>query len=146
MPIRVAVENRDKLRLVVYIYSGHIRPADVLDSVRRAAAQLAPKVPYRELLIFNHDTDLSDFDREFLVTFHRQCEELYRELKLGSRTAAAMLDNSIDAKLIMPLFNALSLVGPGADLSFELFTEVEPALERLGIPLEEGLRIIARAT
>jgi hypothetical protein len=51
-----------------------------------------------------------------------------------------MLDKSIDAKLIMPLFNVLSQAGGGADLSFELFTEVEPALERLGVPLEEGLK------
>ena len=144
MTIKIAVENRNELRFVVYRYSGHISLADVLDSVTRAARQLTPNQPYRELLIFNHDTDLSDFDPETLATFYRQCDKLYRELKLGPRTAAAMLDESIDAKLIMPLFNVLSQAGGGADLSFELFTEVEPALERLGVPLEEGLKIVAR--
>lgn len=146
MTIKLAVENRDDLRFVVYRYSDHISLADVFNSVTRAARLLTPNQPYRELLIFNHDTDLSDFDPRSLASFHRQCNELYRELKLGPRTAATVLDKSIDAKLIMPLFNALSQAGGGADLSFELFTEVKPALERLGIPMEEGLKIVARAT
>jgi hypothetical protein len=95
-------------------------------------------------LIFEHDTDLSDFHPESLATFMQKCTELYRQLKLGPRTAAAVLDESMDAKLIMPLFNALSLTGGGADLSFRLFTEIEPALNWLGIPSEDGLKIISR--
>jgi hypothetical protein len=44
----------------------------------------------------------------------------------------------------MPLVNALSLAG-GVNLSFELFTEAEPALKWLRIPAEDGLNIINRA-
>jgi hypothetical protein len=145
MPVKVAVENRDKLRFVVFRYSGHIDPADVLASATRALSNLAPDQPYRELLIFKHDTDLSNFDPESLATLYRKCDELYRKLKLGPRIAAAVLDASVDAKLIMPLFNAVSLTVGGPDLSFELFTDVEPALKRLGVPVEEGLMIVARA-
>lgn len=144
MPIKVAIENRDELRLVVYRYSGHIYIADVLESVERATKQIAPGQPYRELLIFEHDTDLSDLDPTSLKGFMQKCVELYYELKLGPRSAAAVLDESMDAKLIMPLFNALALT-PGPDLSFELFTEIEAALKWLGIPAEEGLKVVARA-
>jgi hypothetical protein len=144
MSIKLAVENQDKLSFVIYRYSGHIVVADVFDSIMRAAKQFPPDRPYRELLIFEHDTDLSDFHPESLATFMQKCTELYRQLKLGPRTAAAVLDESMDAKLIMPLFNALSLTGGGADLSFRLFTEIEPALNWLGIPSEDGLKIISR--
>ena len=144
MPIRVAVENRDELRLIVYCYSGHIYVADVFESVGRTTKQFAPGQSYRELLIFEHDTDLSDLDPKSLTGFMQKCVELYYELKLGLRSAAAVLDESIDAKLIMPLFNALALT-TGPNLHFELFTEVDAALKWLGIPAEEGLKIVARA-
>jgi hypothetical protein len=145
MAIKVAVENRDELRFAVYRYSGHINMLDVLASVTRATTQFGPNQPYSELLIFQHDTDLSNWDPESLATLYRKADELYSKLKLGPRTAAAVLDDSLDAKIIMPLFNALSLARGGADLRFELFTDVEPALKRLGIPVEEGLKIVARA-
>ena len=109
MPIRVAVENSAELRLIVYRYSGHIDVADVYESVARAARQIAPGEPYRELLIFEHDTDLSDFRPELLAAFVQKCTELYSQLKLGPRTAAAVLDESMDAKIILPLFNALDV-------------------------------------
>ena len=144
MTIKVAVENWDHLRLIVYRYSGHISIADVLDSVTRATSQIAPAQPYNEVLIFEHDTDLSDFHPELLEGIIHKCRGLYAKLMLGPRTAVAVLDESLDAKIIMPLFNALALTGSGADLSFQLFTDIEPALQRLGIPKEEGLEIIAR--
>ena len=145
MPIKVAVENSDELRLIVYVFSGDIDPAGVIVAVTHAVGKLAPHQAYRELLIFQRDTDLSDFDPETLARLCRTLDELVRKHKLGSRTSAAVLDGSIDAKLIMPLFNALTLVGGGVDLRFELFAEVEPALKWLSIPPEEGLKCVARA-
>lgn len=144
MPIQVAVENRDDLRFAVYRFSGHIAPTEAFAVVMRGIAKFPPNQPYRELLIFDHDTDLSAFDAEALTTLYEKAEELHRARKLGPRTAATVLDGSIDAKIILPLFNALSSTGGGTDLSFELFTDVEPALKRLGIPLDEGLKIVAR--
>jgi hypothetical protein len=119
--------------------------ADVLAAVTNAVNHFAPNQSYCELLIFEHDADLSDFDPKSLAAFYKECDELFRRLKLGPRNAAAVLDDSVDAKLIMPFFNALSQAGKGFDLSFELFTDVEPALQRLGIPMEEGLKVVARA-
>jgi len=144
MPIKIAVENRGDLRLVVYRYSGLIRQEQVLESVTRALSGFAPNQPYRELLIFERDSDLSYFDTASLEVVNRECAELYRRLQLGPRTAAAMLDESMDAKIIMPLFNALSLAAGGVDLGFKLFTNVDPALEWLGVPLDEGLKIVNR--
>jgi hypothetical protein len=143
MPIKFAVEDRADLALVVYQYSGHIGLKDVLNSVTRAVSGFGPNRPYRELLIFEHDSDLSDFDSNSLALLYRDSAELYRKLNLGPRTAAAVLDESMDAKLIMPLFNALSLKAGMADLSFKLFTDVEPALKWLGVPVNEGPKIIA---
>ncbi|MDE3115012.1 MAG: hypothetical protein KGL26_05360 [Pseudomonadota bacterium] len=145
MPIKIAIENQGDLRLAVYRYSGHVRLDEVPDSITRAVSQFAPNQPFRELLIFEHDSDLSDFDPTSLEAVYRACAELYRRLQLGLRTAAAMLDESMDAKIIMPLFNALSLASGGPDLGFKLFTDIEPALKWLGVPTKEGLKIIARA-
>ncbi len=145
MPVKAAVENCGEHRLVVYRYSGRNQPDVVLASVARALSQLAPAQSYREIVIFDRDTDLSDLDQKSLADLHGRVAALFRQRKLGSRMAVAVIDHSHDAKLILPLFNALSLASGGADLSFELFNDIEPALKRLGIPLEEGLKAIARA-
>lgn len=146
MPIKIAVENRDDLRFAVCRYSGHIDPSDALAVLMHGLSKFPPNQPYRELLIFERDTDLSDFDAKTLAMLYREGGEIHRAMKLGPRTAATVLDGSADAKIILPLFNALSSIGGGGtDLSFELFREVEPALKCLGIPLDEGLKIVARA-
>ena len=90
MPVKLAVENREELRFVVYHYSGHIDPADVLASVKLAVSHFAPDQFYRELLIFKRDTDLSDFNRESLTMLLRKSDDLYRQLKLGPRAGAAV--------------------------------------------------------
>lgn len=144
MPIKIAVENRDELRFVVCRFSGHIAPTEAFAVLMRGVSQFPPNQPYRELLIFEPDTDLSDFDAKTLKTLYQKSEEIHRARKLGPRTAATVLDGSVEAQIILPLFNALSSTG-GTDLSFELFNDVEPALKHLGIPLDEGLKIVARA-
>ena len=143
MPIRRTIEIRHDLRICVYRYAGHIDVADVFDFVVRTASQLPQGQPYSELLIFEHDTDLSDFNQNSLQGLVLQCRQLNGQLKLGARTAAAVVDNSVDAKIIMKLFNALSLIG-NADLGFKLFAKIKPALKWLHIPEDEGLKIIAR--
>lgn len=145
MAIEVAVENREELRFVVCRFSGHIAPSEAFAVLMRGVSQFPPHQPYRELLIFEHDTDLSDFDAKALTTIYQKSEEIHRALKLGPRTAATVLDGSIDAKMILPLFNALSSAGRGTDLSFALFSDIEPALKHLGVPLDQGLKIVARA-
>lgn len=64
--------------------------------------------------------------------------------RLGPRKGAAVLDRSADARLIVPLFNALSLSRGGIDMSFDPFVDIEPALEHLGIPIEAGRALIAK--
>jgi hypothetical protein len=145
MPIKAAVDTSPDARLAVLCFSGHVSAADVLAAARGALTQFPPGLPFRELLIFEHDTDLSDISAELLEKLYHDCEALRRDLQLGARSGIAVLDDSMDAKFIMPLFNALVTPG-GSDMGFGLVHDVEPAFERLGIPLQEGLKILARAT
>ena len=67
-----------------------------------------------------------------------------RQLRLRRRAGAVVLNGSYDAKVILPLWNALCGVEPDPDFHFELFEEIEPALEWLGIPAAHGASVIER--
>ena len=97
---------------------------------------------YRSLLIFDSSTDLSTIDKDALQRIQETSRDtLYRGR--SRRSGAAMVNGSQDARLIMPLWNALCHSDPEIDLHFDIFTDLEPALAWLDIPPALG-RSIAR--
>jgi hypothetical protein len=145
MPKKVAVENRDEFCLVVYRYSGRVTMAEIVEAIARASELLAPNRSYFVMAIFDEDADLSELNPTILGALYRKSRDTYIAKQYGPRTAVAVLNGSADARMIVPLFNAMSKASGGIDLGFELFDDIESALQRLGIPLDEGLAIVARA-
>lgn len=123
-------------------FSGAVTEAQICDAIARVAAELPPDGSYRSLLIFDRSTDLSSIDKDVLQSVQdRARDTLYRIPDRKRRGGAAMIDGSLDAKFILPLWNALSHSDPEIDMHYDIFTNMDSALNWLEIPQERGLSV-----
>jgi hypothetical protein len=144
MPIKLTVKNRNDDSIVVYRYFGLVLREEVAAALKEAFGKLTPRLPYRSLMIFEDDVDLSELSPDVLESLRAFGDKNYRENNLGPRSGAAVLNGSSDAQLILPFFNALNLARRGIDFSYELCPDVASALAHLGIAQTEGEEIIAQ--
>lgn len=141
MPINHSVNER--LELFVMRFSGTVTEAEICASIARVAADLPPDGSFRSLLIFDRSTDLSAIDKDVLQSVQdRARDTLYRIPHRERRGGAAMIDGSLDAKFILPLWNALSHSDPEIDMHYDIFTTLDSALNWLEIPKGQGLSLI----
>ena len=137
MPISHSVDER--FDVFVMRFSGEVTEAQVCDSITSIAADLPPKGSYRSLLIFDRSTDLSAIDKDVLQSIQEHARDtLYRIPDRKRRGGAAVIDGSLDAKFILPLWNALSQGDSEIDMHFDIFTRIDSALDWLEIPRECG--------
>lgn len=143
MPISHNVDN--DLELFVARFSGEVTESQIREAIAGISAALVPNSSYRSLLIFDRRTDLSTVDNDAL---ERLREIARNALHRGRqrRSGAAMVDGSQDAKLIMPLWNAICDGDLEFDMHFDMFPDLESALDWLQIPYEQGLPIAQGAT
>ncbi len=140
MPISYSVDK--DLELFVLRFSGSVTTEQVRSAIAEVGQELGEDGSYRSLLIFDSSTDLSTIDKDALQRIQETSRDtLYRGR--SRRSGAAMVNGSQDARLIMPLWNALCHSDPEIDLHFDIFTDLEPALSWLDIPPAHG-RSIAR--
>ena len=144
MPVSHSVE--EDLELFVMRLSGHVTEAQVCDAIARIAAELPPYGNFRSLLIFDRSADLSAIDKDVLQSI-QDCarDTLYSSPERKRRGGAAMIDGSLDAKFILPLWNALCHSDAEIDMHIDIFTNLDAALNWLEIPQGQGLSL-ARGT
>lgn len=87
-------------------------------------------------MTFEPSVDLSDFDSDAIKAIRKARKAQFANQGLERRAGAAVIDRSIDAALVMRLWNAFSNVDGEIDLRFAIFQEIDPALERLEILYE----------
>ncbi|MGE5538312.1 MAG: Bug family tripartite tricarboxylate transporter substrate binding protein [Gemmatimonas sp.] len=141
MAVNYAVDNEHKLFVTCYF-------RDVTESeIHAAVAALADAVTgegeYRELVIFRRGVDLSVLDTTALNNIRRGIKDAYRRLGLTRGRSAAVVDTALEARFIMPLWNALCEADPEPRLDFEIFADLEPALAFLGLPVDFTARVAA---
>ena len=141
MPVMLTVDN--DLELFVLRFFGHVTEKQVVETVAAMGEAVDHVSSYRSLLLFEPKTDLSEMSRAALQTIRGETKAFYQRRQLGRRAGAAVLDDSEDAKLILPLWNALCRTDPEFDLHYETFNSVEDALSWLDIPKETGMTVIA---
>ncbi len=141
MPVTVSVDN--DLRLIVTRYSGRVTPREVLDAIGAVPPAVTRTGIYRGLATFDHTVDLSDLDVRALAEIRRRGVDVYRGLSLARGPSAAIIDDSDDARLIVPLWNAINDTGEALDLKYQLFRDPEAAFDMIGIAHDEGNRLIA---
>lgn len=142
MPVIHAVDH--DLELFVVRFLGRVTTDQIIDAMSGLTELADDGRSFRSLLIFERGTDLSEIGPAALQTIREQMANLYARLHLKRRAGAAMLDDSKDAKMIMPLWNALCRVETEPDLHYEIFDEIEPAISWLEVPKDSGLAIITR--
>ncbi len=141
MPIGYAVHN--DIKLFVHFYSGRVTARDLSDLVSGLAGQVSGSGTYRGLAIFDQDVDLSELDVSVLNSIRNESKAAYQKLGIQRGNSAAIVDGAQEARLIMPLWNALCDADPDFDHRFGLFQDVEAALEFLAIPPESAPQILA---
>lgn len=132
------------LSFLVLRFSGSVDAVELSDAAARTLESLPPGTPYRSLIVFDPDTELSELNNSALEGIHVRSEEIRRRRNLGPRMGAAALNDSADAMMIAPLYNAVNLARASEDLGLELFKDLHAALDHLGIPLNKGLEVLAR--
>ena len=140
MPVSHSVE--EDLELFVMRLSGHVTEAQVCDAIASIAAELPPHGNFRSLLIFDRSADLSSIDKDVLQSI-QDCalDTLYSSPERKRRGGAAMIDGSLDAKFILPLWNALCHSDAEIDMHIDIFTNLDAALNWLEIPQGQGLSL-----
>jgi hypothetical protein len=141
MPVSYAVDN--DLEIVVVRLSGRIAKYEVMEAAAEMSRAMSPDRAYRSLLVFESTADLSEMDAGALVEIHAASKATARQRQQRPRARAAVADPAHDARLILPLWNALCETDPEPDLRYTLFEAAEAALAWLGIPEAEGLAAIA---
>jgi hypothetical protein len=143
MPVSYAVDN--DLKIFVHYYFGKVTGRDLVDLVSGLANGVTGDGTYRGFAIFEENVDLSDLDADSLNAVRNESKACFLRLGLARGPSAAVVDGAAEAKLIMPLWNALCDADPEFDHRFTLFVEVAPALEFLGVPLDRAAGLIAIA-
>lgn len=142
MPVRYLVDNERNL-LVTRFFKSVIRQEveAAIDDIGRQAARARR---YMSLLIFEHSVDLSALDVTALAAIRDAQVQLFRTTGSERGKAAAVLDHSTDAHIVMPLHNALCEMAPESKPGFKLFYTISSALEYLELPAALETPILAR--
>ncbi len=141
MPISHSVDEH--LELLIMRFSGEITEAQICDTIASMAAEMPPDGSYRSLLIFERSADLSAIDKDVLQAVQdRARDTLYRVPHRKRRGGAAMIDGPLDAKFILPLWNALCHSDAEIDMHFDIFTNLDSALDWLDVPHGQGISLV----
>jgi len=146
MTVGLFVGSFEDQGMVVLRLSGHVMIPEVFEAVSRIFHGLEPDAPYRSLLVFDSGVDLSEFSIRSLDEILAATKNASVQRIPGSRRAAAVLHGSADARMVLPLWNAICSAGREGDFGYGIFDELEPALHSLDIPLDKGREFMARAT
>jgi len=142
MPVATSVD--DSGSFFVARFYDVVTTDQILAASVESAKTLTRDGSFTTLLVFDPNVDLSDIDAEAMNAIRSRREREFHDHGLTRRAGAAVVDGSLDARLVLKLWNALDDTDPDFDLSFETFHEVGPALECLGIPAARGEPVIER--
>lgn len=136
MPVYHHVDNA--LELITVRFCDNVTERQISELIGNLSREVDQGGSYRSLLIFERAADLSELNREALESIKDEMKALHRDRQMERRAGAAVLDSSHDAKLILPLWNALCAEDTELDLHYDSFTTLAPALGWLDIPAEQG--------
>ena len=142
MPVQTCIDENGSL--VVFRFHEGVTTQQVLTASAETAAAVDGSAAFSSLLLFEAGVDLSEIDAEAINAIRQNREREFRDFGLTRRAGAAVVDGSLDARLVLKLWNALCDCDPEIDLSFKLFDKAGPALEWLGIPAARAEPVIER--
>jgi hypothetical protein len=140
MPVETCISEDGSL--VVFRFHELVTAQQVLTACTETATGIDRNGRFSSLLLFEAGVDLSDIDAEAINAIRLHREREFRDYGLTRHAGAAVVDGSLDARLVLKLWNALSDCDPEFDLSFKLFDKAGPALEWLGIPAARARPVV----
>ncbi len=123
----------DDARLLAYRFSNDISPVDIVGAVTQAARDAKRNIQYRSLLVFDHSTDLSRIGPAELNTVKSAMKSAYGKSGIRPLQGAIVVDHSLDARIITPLWKAICEADSEVQIHYRFFIDVGPALAWLDI-------------
>jgi len=131
MPVEHLLENN--ARLLAFRFHGSVRQEEVEAAILSLARSTDLHTEYRSFLLFHGSTDLSEIGPEELKTIKSRMNAAYDKASVQRSLGAIVVDGSLDAKIIMPLWKAMCDADQDTDMRYRFFIEVAPALAWLDI-------------
>lgn len=94
------------------------------------------KIEVNHVCRFHHDTDLSGVTANDLRHVNDLIKDHYAAIGLVRKKDACVLDGSVDAQLVMPLWRALCNLDPDVGVEVEFFSTSAEAADWLNIDHE----------
>jgi hypothetical protein len=131
MPVHHLVENRTQL--LVFHFFGDVAYQQVAEAAQAIAQSSKPAATYRSLLVFDGSTDLSKIGRQELQAIKSIMNTTHDEASMQRPAGAIVIDGSLDAGIIMPLWKAICDEDTETEIHYRFFIEVTPALAWLDV-------------
>lgn len=114
-----------------------------VDEFQKAVAEIpATDSDVDHICRFHRNTDLSALTLHELKDINQCIKDRYTEIGLVRRKDACVLDGSVDAKLVMPLWRAVCNHDPDVGVDVAFFPTSEEAAKWLGVDPEIIQRIM----
>jgi len=131
MPVQYLVEQ--DLGLLAYRFHDKVAVRDVALAITGIASNATPGAAYRSLLVFHRSTDLSDIGATELGIIKTLMRKAYDEASITRPAGAIVVDGSLDARIITPLWKAICDADDEIDVHYRFFIDVGPALAWLDV-------------
>jgi hypothetical protein len=131
MPVEYLVE--DDLDLLAYRFHNKVTVRNVAGAITGVTARMTPGRTYRSLLVFHKTTDLSDIGPADLRVIKAFMQQAYDQASITRPDGAIVVDGSLDARFITPLWKAICDADDAIDVHYRFFIDVGPALAWLDV-------------
>lgn len=142
MPVQYLVEQ--KAGLLAFRFSGNVTLQDVERAIGRVAEDATPGITYRSLLVFHGSTDLSRIGPDELNHIKSVLRVSYDDASIERPAGAIVVDGSLDAKIITPLWKAMCDADSELDVHYRFFIDIAPALAWLDVVETPALEAILK--
>lgn len=123
----------DHARLLAFHFHGAVRGEDIEAAIKELADASNPGIEYRSFLVFHGSSDLSEIGPEEIKTIKSRMSQAYAAAAVQRPVGAIVVDGSLDAKTVMPLWKAMCDADPDTGIRHRFFIEVAPALAWLDV-------------
>ena len=142
MPVQYLVEQ--KAGLLAFRFSGNVTLQDIERAIGRVAEDATPGITYRSLLVFHGSTDLSRIGPDELNHIKSVLRVSYDDASIERPAGAIVVDGSLDAKIITPLWKAMCDADSELDVHYRFFIDIAPALAWLDVVETPALEAILK--
>lgn len=142
MPVQHLVEQ--EADLLALRFFGTVTLKDVERAIVAVAEDATPGITYRSLLVFHGSTDLSQIGPDELNYIKSVLQLKYENACIERPAGAIVVDGSLDARIITPLWKAICDADSEMDVHYRFFIDIAPALAWLDVVETPALNAILK--